>query len=104
MRDLHAKREERPGEEEWTAMVLSLVAATLVQLPRAFVPMPRSEVKALVQKCYRHVTVALLRDYQDVSIDRRECIECIECIFQCVLRQVILRILRVPLLTSHSQT
>jgi hypothetical protein len=88
MRDLHAKREERPGEEEWTAMVLSLVAATLVQLPRAFVPMPRSEVKALVQKCYRHVTMALLRDYQDVSIDRRKCIARI---FQPVFYPVILR-------------
>jgi hypothetical protein len=88
MRDLHAKREERQGEEEWTAMVLSLVAATLVQLPRAFVPMPRSDVKALVQKCYRHVTVALLRDYQDVSIDRRESIECI---VQPVSRPVIIR-------------
>lgn len=88
MRDLHAKREERPGEEEWTAMVLSLVAATLVQLPRAFVPMPRSEVKALVQKCYRHVTMALLRDYQDVSIDRRKCIARI---FQPVFCPVILR-------------
>ena len=72
MRDLHAKREERPGEEDWTHMVLSLVSSTLSQLPRAFVAMPRRDVKLLVERCYRICRNFMSQDFVTVSIDRSE--------------------------------
>jgi hypothetical protein len=62
MHDLHHNREERPGQEEWTCMTLALVAATLVQVPRSFVSMPRREVKQLAETCYKRGRAYLSMD------------------------------------------
>lgn len=70
LHDLHAHREEQPDEEEWTVMVFCVVVATLVQLPRAFVPMPRKDVKDLVERCYALGREYLNRDYKEVSVTR----------------------------------
>lgn len=76
MRDLANHREDREGEEEWTHMVLILVAATLVQVPRAFVPLPRSEVKALAEHCYQLTREFQSKDWQSVSLERCESSAC----------------------------
>jgi hypothetical protein len=59
MADLHTKREER--DPLFFALVMSTVASTLVQVPRSYVPMERSVVRKLAQRCYeasRHITTA----------------------------------------------
>ncbi|WVQ71033.1 hypothetical protein IAR50_000558 [Cryptococcus sp. DSM 104548] len=68
--DLNTKREERPGEEEWVALVLSVVASTLVQLPRSFINMRRKEVKELVLRCHEQARIYLAKDYQAVTVTR----------------------------------
>ncbi|ODO07311.1 hypothetical protein L198_00890 [Cryptococcus wingfieldii CBS 7118] len=68
--DLDTNREERPGEEEWVALVLSVVASTLVQLPRSFISMRRKEVKELVLRCHQKVRSYLAQDYQHPTITR----------------------------------
>jgi hypothetical protein len=72
MRDLGNYREEREGEEEWTHMVLILVTSTLLQVPRAFVPLPRKEVRALAERCWHLVRLFLSKDYVEVSLERCE--------------------------------
>lgn len=54
MRDLQARREERehPERDEWISLIMTTVAVTLVQMPRAFVPLPRKEVGVLARRCY----------------------------------------------------
>ena len=74
MQDLHSHREEDDNQEEWTALVFSVVAATLVQLPRAFVSMPRKKVKALVDRCYGLGREYLNRDFEEVTVTRCKCI------------------------------
>ncbi|KAL7424604.1 hypothetical protein Q5752_000288 [Cryptotrichosporon argae] len=54
MRDLEARREERPGQDEWVALVLAVVGTTLVQMPSSFVPLERYKVKQIVQRCLAH--------------------------------------------------
>lgn len=63
MADLYGHREEREGEEEWTVLVLCLVAATLCQIPRAWVSMPRRDVRELVYRCYRRAVDTLALDF-----------------------------------------
>jgi hypothetical protein len=50
--DIASKREELPGAEEWSALLLAVVAVTLAQVPWAFAPMSKAEVKELVGRCY----------------------------------------------------
>jgi hypothetical protein len=52
LQDLAQRREMQPGQGEWTAMVLATVMATVVQVPRAFIPLSRSEVSILAERCY----------------------------------------------------
>ncbi|WVQ85310.1 hypothetical protein IAT38_007475 [Cryptococcus sp. DSM 104549] len=68
--DLNTKREERPGQEEWVAMVLAVVASTLVQLPRSFVAMPRKDVREVVMRCHTKVREYLAMDFVDVTVTR----------------------------------
>jgi hypothetical protein len=60
MADLNNRREER--DPLFFALVMSTVAATLVQVPRGYLPLvERKEVRRLAQLCYeasRHVTIA----------------------------------------------
>lgn len=72
MADLHAGREERPGEEEWTALVLTIVASTLVQTPRAIVPLARNEVRQIVEKCAAVTRQYLGQDYREPTTSRCE--------------------------------
>ncbi|KZV64373.1 hypothetical protein PENSPDRAFT_656617 [Peniophora sp. CONT] len=58
MADIHARREER--DPLFFALAMSLVASTLVQLPRAYLPMERHAVRKLAQTCHeasRHISV-----------------------------------------------
>jgi hypothetical protein len=52
LNDLEARREELPHAEEWMALLLGVVAVTLAQVPWAFAPMTKKEVKGLVGRCY----------------------------------------------------
>jgi hypothetical protein len=72
MRDLNERREEQEGQEEWTHMVLILVCSTLLQVPRAFVPLPRREVKAIVEKCWDMTRRFMVKDWSEVSLERRK--------------------------------
>ena len=60
MADLSSHREER--DPLFFALVMSTVAATLVQVPRSYLPLvERKEVRRLAQTCYeasRHITIA----------------------------------------------
>ncbi|WVQ97169.1 hypothetical protein IAU59_004279 [Kwoniella sp. CBS 9459] len=68
--DVNTKREERVGQEEWTALVLIIVASTLVQLPRSFISMSRKEVRELVIACYDKVKDYLIKDYEQITVTR----------------------------------
>jgi hypothetical protein len=72
MRDLHSRKEEGPDGEEWTAFTMAVISSTLLQMPRAFVPLPRSEVKALIIKTFAHVTDYLAKPYVAVTLQRSE--------------------------------
>lgn len=72
MQDLRGNREEKPDADEWIALVMGLVCSTLVQIPRAFVPLPRSEVKALVDKTYGMVAVYLSKPFRQCTTTRRK--------------------------------
>ncbi|KAH9925558.1 fungal-specific transcription factor domain-containing protein [Fomitopsis serialis] len=59
MADIHSRREER--DPLFFALVMSTVAATLVQVPRSYLPMDRHAVRKLAQTCHeasRHISVA----------------------------------------------
>ncbi|OCF33250.1 hypothetical protein I316_04991 [Kwoniella heveanensis BCC8398] len=68
--DINTKREERAGQEEWTSLVLIIVASTLVQLPRSFVSMSRKQVRELVIACYNKVKDYLNKDFDQITVDR----------------------------------
>jgi hypothetical protein len=72
MADIHMRREEREGEDEWIAMVFSILAATLAQIPRAFVPLPKSEVKTLMETCNSIARLYLGRDFAEPTLCRCE--------------------------------
>ena len=72
IKDLHDHREDQLGQDEFIALVMAVVANTLVQIPRAFVPLPRSEVKALVVKCNSVARVYLTRNFEEVNASRCE--------------------------------
>lgn len=70
MRNLHNRREEQPGQEEWVALVLAVVEVTLVQMPRSFVALSKQEIKALFTNCSRAVKSYLDRDFSQLTINR----------------------------------
>jgi hypothetical protein len=72
MASLHDGREERPNEEEWIALVMAVVAGTLVQVPHAFVAIPKEEKKVLTQRCYGLVKDFLHKDFTEVTVSRCE--------------------------------
>lgn len=72
MASLHDGREERPNEEEWVALVMAVVAGTLVQVPHAFVAIPKEEKKVLTQRCYGLVKEFLNKDFTEVTVSRCE--------------------------------
>lgn len=72
MRDIRGHREERPDEEEWIALVFAVVAFTLIQMPRAFVSLPRRDVKALAQRCHSICQEYLNKDFRKLTVTRCE--------------------------------
>lgn len=72
MASLHDGREERPGEEEWIALVMAVLAGTLVQVPHAFLAIPKEEKKGLVERCYAVVKAFLFKDFTEVTVSRCE--------------------------------
>jgi hypothetical protein len=68
VQDLAKRREMEPGQEEWTAMVLATVMSTVVQVPRAFVPLSRGEVSALAERCYMETRRWSHLGYSDDSL------------------------------------
>ena len=74
MASLHDGREERPGEDEWIALVMAVVAGTLVQVPHAFVAIHKEEKKSLTERCYALVKDFLFRDFTEVTVSRCECL------------------------------
>jgi hypothetical protein len=77
MASLHDGREERPNEEEWIALVMAVVAGTLVQVPHAFVAIPKEEKKALTQRCYALVKDFLYKDFTEVTVSRCKLSSCL---------------------------
>lgn len=72
MASLHDGREERQGEEEWIALVMAVLAGTLVQVPHAFLAIPKEEKKSLVEKCYAVVKAFLIKEFTEVTVSRCE--------------------------------
>ena len=70
--DFHSHREELPGEEEWTALVLSVAGLTMAQVPWAFGPMTKEVVRRLVQSCYTRAKAFLFVDFDRPTIWRCE--------------------------------
>lgn len=71
-RDLRARREEREGENEWTHMILSLVASTLAQLPKFVNKMPIEQCLSVIDTCWTSVTTYLREGAENGTIDRSE--------------------------------
>jgi hypothetical protein len=65
IQDLAKRREMEAGQEEWTAMVLATVMSTVVQVPRAFVPLSRGEVSALAERCHMETRKWSISGYSD---------------------------------------
>jgi len=65
IQDLAKRREMEAGQEEWTAMVLATVMSTVVQVPRAFVPLSRGEVSALAERCHMETRKWSMSGYSD---------------------------------------
>ncbi|WWC91486.1 uncharacterized protein L201_006432 [Kwoniella dendrophila CBS 6074] len=70
MADINNYREERAGQEEWTAMVFALLAFTLVQIPHHLVSITKNDIKDLVEKLSRKVKMYLMEDHHNVSLER----------------------------------
>lgn len=70
MADVQARREERPGEEEWTALVLSVVEATLITMPRSFVRLSKCDIKELFNRANSHVKHFLNQDFTVLTVTR----------------------------------
>lgn len=70
MHDLHSHREERPGQDEWVALVFAVIEATLVQMPRSFVSLPKREIKILFSRANELVKTFLNRDFHHLSVSR----------------------------------
>jgi hypothetical protein len=62
-------------QEEWTAMVVSVVGFTLVQVPNRLIGHSREQVRHLVEKCFAYCLDFLKSPYNTAGIDRSELIE-----------------------------
>ena len=74
--DIQRNREQDEGEEEWTNLVMSLVACTAAQVPHLLEDVPRQVVKHMVMKCYGKVRQFLGEDFEQCSLIRRESTTC----------------------------
>nr|XP_019044411.1 hypothetical protein I302_07695 [Kwoniella bestiolae CBS 10118]OCF23341.1 hypothetical protein I302_07695 [Kwoniella bestiolae CBS 10118] len=88
MEDMRSKREERIGQEEWVAMVFSLLAFTLVQIPHHMVSISKNEIRDLVEVLSRKVKLSLMEDYHAVSLERLITVYCIGTVFNNLGRHI----------------
>lgn len=72
LKDVLDHREERSGEEEWIAVVMTVVCVTIIQLPPTFLPVPTEEARRITMTCYRYAKGFEMTDYQKLSLNRRE--------------------------------
>ena len=70
-RDLHEMRDKRPDEDEWIAMVLSLIAATLVLAPKR-VGVSKTPIRQVVNGCRETVQSFLVRPAPHPTVNRCE--------------------------------
>ncbi|TXT14898.1 uncharacterized protein COLE_01091 [Cutaneotrichosporon oleaginosum] len=70
MRDLDARREEQPGGEEFVALVFAVVEATLMQMPRLIVGMPKEAARALFEDATAIVKQYLDREFTELGVTR----------------------------------
>lgn len=70
MRDLHSRREERPGGEEFVALVFAVVETTLMQMPRLIVGMPKEEARDLFVRANALVKRYLDREFTELTVTR----------------------------------
>nr|XP_018260632.1 uncharacterized protein I303_06347 [Kwoniella dejecticola CBS 10117]OBR82790.1 hypothetical protein I303_06347 [Kwoniella dejecticola CBS 10117] len=77
MTDIHSRREELGGQQEWIAMVLSILAFTLVQMPHHLVSITKNEIRELVEKLSQKVKSCLMEDHQTISLERLITVYCI---------------------------
>lgn len=89
-RDLRARREEREGEDEWTHMILSLVASTLAQLPKALNEMPIEQCLSIIDICWSSVMTYLKSDAENGTIDRSKSIHLSRCVCRLIKADVTL--------------
>lgn len=69
IQDLARQREMEPNQGEWITLVLATVMSTLVQVPRAFVPLTRREVKDLAYRCHIAGRQWSLQGYKDFTVN-----------------------------------
>lgn len=72
MHDLAIRREMNGGQDEWIALVLSVVAVTLAQLPHSRVPLAKQEARtnAIAIRCYLHVKGYPNPEQEHMSVNR----------------------------------
>nr|XP_019042740.1 hypothetical protein I302_08447 [Kwoniella bestiolae CBS 10118]OCF21670.1 hypothetical protein I302_08447 [Kwoniella bestiolae CBS 10118] len=76
--DLANKREEQTDQHEWTAMVLGLVAFTLVQVPHDMLDLTKEQARCLVVRCGDACRLVLSREFDnEVSVERLVLMYCI---------------------------
>jgi hypothetical protein len=68
--DVDRKREEGDGEEEWTALALGVAGMALAQVPWAFNPLTKSQVRAMSLKCYSAAKAWAFEDFTEISTTR----------------------------------
>jgi hypothetical protein len=74
MSDFTARREELPGQEEWTALVFGIVGVSFSQVPWDFATMSKSDIRDMVQKCYDRVKEFVFEDFTTPTTTRCESI------------------------------
>lgn len=68
MADLRGRREEKPGEQEWSILILVIVASALAQLPSAFLPIGREDAKTLLERITGIGKRYMTQDYQKPTL------------------------------------
>jgi hypothetical protein len=70
--DLEQHREERPGEEEWTAMVFAMIGSTIVQVPNQLIPVNPKDMRPLVKLCFDKANALIAGRPTTRSVNRSE--------------------------------
>jgi hypothetical protein len=70
--DLEQRREERQGEEEWTAMVFAMIGSTIVQVPNQLIPVNPKDMRPLVKLCFDKANALIAGRPTTRSVNRSE--------------------------------